>query len=65
MPENEDTILDNALAPKKVTGDEGSAEQHPIPDQIAADKYKSAKSASGRGGLRGISFVKIIPPGNG
>jgi hypothetical protein len=29
MPENEDTILDNALAPKKVTGDEGSVRTAP------------------------------------
>jgi hypothetical protein len=61
MPENEDTILDNALAPKKVTGDEGSAEQHPISDQIAADKYQLAKRAAKRG--LGIRMVRLIPPG--
>jgi hypothetical protein len=62
MAESEDTILDNAMAPKKVTGDEGSVEQHSIPDQIAADRYKLAKQASRRG--IGLKMTKLIPPGS-
>lgn len=36
---NASTIATNATLPKKAEGDEGSVEQHSIPDQIAADKH--------------------------
>ena len=40
VAENLDTqIRDNAAGPKKATGDSGSVEQHPLNDQIAADRY--------------------------
>ena len=60
--ETEDQILENALAPKRASTDTSSMEQHPIADQIAADRYKRSKSAA-RSGL-GLRFVKLIPPGN-
>lgn len=63
MAENADTINDNAQAPRRVTGDSGSVEQHSIPDQIAADKYAASKRASSRG-MGGIRFTKLIPPGH-
>ena len=59
----EDAIERNAKGPKKVTGDSGSTEQHPLPDQIAADKYvrsKQATSSSGTG--LGLRYTKLIPP---
>lgn len=59
--ETEDTILENALAPKRASGDSGSMEQHSIEDQIAADRYKRAKQTATRG--LGLRFVKLIPPG--
>lgn len=47
MPEiSAETIAENAAAPKRVQGDQGSAEQHSIPDQIAADKYNRAGNTS-------------------
>lgn len=33
------TIAENAAAPKRMSGDQGAAEQHSIPDQIAAADY--------------------------
>lgn len=58
----EDRILENALAPKSASGDTGSVSQHPIPDQIAADKYATAKRNQRRRGFP-VKLVKIIPPG--
>jgi hypothetical protein len=40
----ETTILDNAQGPAKATGDSGSMEQHPLPDQIASDRYPNFAS---------------------
>jgi len=35
----EDTILENAQGPAEARGDAVSVKQHPLPDQIEADKY--------------------------
>ena len=48
--------------PKKASGDSGSVEQHPLADQIAADKYLESKKASRVKGL-GIKLAKINPGG--
>lgn len=61
-PTNEEKILENALAPKRVTGDTGSAEQHPIADQIAAAQYAAAQTNARRRGFP-IKICKIVPPG--
>jgi hypothetical protein len=37
-------------------------EQHPLPDQIAADRYLESKKAARRKGL-GIGMKKLVPPG--
>lgn len=58
-----DAIANNATGPMKITGDEGSVQQHPLPDQIAADRYLRARAASKNKGLGGIKFTKLIPPG--
>lgn len=60
--ELDDTIRDNAKGPAKVTGDAGSVEQHPLPDQIEADKHLAAKEAVKKK-RRGLRFNKLIPPG--
>lgn len=60
---NADRIAENAQAPKKVTGDSGSAEQHSIPDQIAADRYARSKAAGSSSPWGGIRRVKMVPPG--
>lgn len=64
MPDNDitDAIRENASGPAKASGDQGSFEQHSIPDQIAADRYLAAKAAA-RKAHRGLRFTRIIPPG--
>jgi hypothetical protein len=59
---NEDKILENALAPKRASGDAGSMEQHSIPDQIAADEYAAAKRAA-KAKKTGVRYFQLIPPG--
>ena len=60
-PELKDAILENALGPKKVTGDAGSVEQHSLQDQIAAERFLASKKAT-RQGL-GLRLVKLQPDG--
>lgn len=55
-------IKQNAEGPVKAAGDSGSVEQHPLPDQIMADKYLASKQASRQSGL-GIKLIKLSPPG--
>jgi len=57
-----DAILENAQGLKKAQGDSGSAEQHSLQDQIAADRYLASKAAAAKTGL-GIKLLKISPPG--
>lgn len=56
------TIRESAKSPAKASGDSGSMEQHPLPDQIAADRYLASKAAARRKGL-GIGLKKLVPPG--
>jgi hypothetical protein len=56
-------ISENAAGPRKAAGDSHSMEQHPLPDQIAADKYLESKKASRAKGL-GIKLVKLAPGGS-
>jgi len=58
----EDSIRESAGGPAEAHGDSGGVKQHPLPDQIAADKYLASKKAMGKKGL-GLTRVKIIPPG--
>ena len=63
MAEELDTsIQQNAAGPRKASGDSGSVEQHPLADQIAADKYLESKKASRAKGL-GIKLAKVSPGG--
>ena len=64
MAENdlETAIAENATGPKQARGDQGSVEQHPLKDQIEADKYLAAKRAAQAKGL-GIKLAKIDPGG--
>jgi len=55
-------IQENAVGPRKASGDSGSIEQHSLADQIAADKYLASKQASRSAGLR-IKLAKISPGG--
>jgi hypothetical protein len=58
----DDTIRQNAQGPAKVAGDAGSVEQHPLPDQIEADRFLRARQGAERKN-RGLRFTKLIPPG--
>jgi len=57
-----DAIRNNAQGPARVSSDAGSVEQHSLQDQIAADRYLSAKDAAKKKN-RGLIFNKFIPPG--
>lgn len=56
------TIRQNAIGPKRAKADAVEAEQHSLPDQIAADRYLQSKQAARGKGL-GIATKKLVPPG--
>jgi len=58
----DNAIKTNAEGPAKASGDSGSVEQHPLPDQIAADKHLASKQAASGKGL-GIRRIKLSPSG--
>ena len=58
-----DAISDNAAGPKRVAGDSGTVEQHPIPDQLAAEYFRASKAAMSKRS-RGIRVSKVRPPGS-
>lgn len=55
-------IETNAAAPRVAEQDQTRAEQHPLPDQIEADRYLAAKNATRKSGL-GILLGRFKPPG--
>ena len=57
-----DTIQESAQCPAEVSGDSGSMKQHPLKDQIEADRYLESKQAARSLGL-GIRVSKLVPPG--
>lgn len=58
----EDALRENAKAPKRAKGDAGEVEQHPLKDQIEADRYLASKQAMKRKG-KGLRISKLVPPG--
>jgi len=60
--ELEDVIRTNAAGPAEAHGDSGGVKQHPLPDQIAADKYLAGKRAAANP-AKGFTRLKIVPPG--
>ena len=63
VAENLDNQLrENAAGPRRASGDSGSIEQHPLADQIAADRYLASKQAARSKGL-GIRLAKLVSPG--
>lgn len=58
----EQTIRDNAAGPAKASNETGSVEQHPLRDQIEADRYLASKSAVANP-KRAIRLTKLVPPG--
>ena len=61
MAELIDTIETNAAKPKRVQADGQSVEQHPLSDQIEADRYVNQAAARAKG--LGIKIAKIMPGG--
>ncbi len=64
MTDLTDTIAENAAGPRKMEADGMVAEQHSLPDQIAADKYAKGQAAAASGGI-GVRFLRIKAPGAG
>ena len=62
-PHLDQAIRDNASQPAKASVDGQSVEQHPLKDQIEADRYLASKDAARKPGL-GIKFAKVVPPGS-
>lgn len=63
MPEELDqAIRDNAGGPRRAQGDSGSVEQHPLQDQIAADRYLASKQAAASP-AKALRFTRLVPPG--
>ena len=60
--ETQDAIKQNAQGPAEVTGDSGSMKQHPLRDQVEADRYLSSRDATRRRN-RGLNIAKLSPPG--
>ena len=60
--ELDQAIRDNASGPAEVHGDAGSVKQHPIAEQIEADRYLQSKQATRRKGFA-IRLKKLVPPG--
>ncbi|MCY2927884.1 MAG: hypothetical protein NTV86_00025 [Planctomycetota bacterium] len=57
-----DTIRQNAQGPASAEIDGVRMHQHPLPDQIAADRHLGNKAA-GRNPARTLMRARIVPPG--
>jgi len=62
MADLQQTISNNATKPQTVSVDGMTATQHPLPDQIAADRYLQGAEAR-RKKWKGLLFQKIAFPG--
>ena len=60
--ELQQSIEQNAAAPKRVRGDSGEVEQHSLKDQIEADRYLASKKATQGKGM-GIRISKMKASG--
>ncbi|MCC7406907.1 MAG: hypothetical protein IT442_02470 [Phycisphaeraceae bacterium] len=60
--ESDTTIAQNAASPRRAKTDGVEVEQHPLPDQIAADRYLQSKKAARTKGL-GVPLKKLSPSG--
>jgi hypothetical protein len=60
--ELDDAIRTSAEGPEEAMVDGVRMKQHPLPDQIAADRYLASKKAARSKGL-GIRLTKVVPPG--
>jgi hypothetical protein len=58
----DETIQENAQGPAEVSGDAGTVRQHPLRDQIDADRYLNSKKAARAKGS-GLRRTQFVPPG--
>ena len=58
-----DAIKENALNPKVMESDEARIEEHPLQDQIDADRYLKGEEAVDASKSRGLRFLKFKAPG--
>ena len=58
----EKTIIENAVAPKKVKGDSGEVEQHSLSELIEVEKFLASKRAVKVKGF-GVVVKKMINGG--
>ncbi len=61
-PNDADALREAARQPAKASVDGQSVEQHPLKDQIEADRYLASKKAAKAKGL-GIRISQAVPPG--
>ncbi|MEP0848348.1 MAG: hypothetical protein HRF50_16185 [Phycisphaerae bacterium] len=62
MPEEiENAIRQAAQQPAEASIDGQTVKQHPLPDQIEADRYLASKEAAKKG--IGVRMTKVAPPG--
>jgi len=62
MPDElKDAIERNAQGPKSAKGDVGQVEQHPLKDQIEADRYLATRQAKSKP-YKALRFAKLSPP---
>lgn len=57
-----EAIETNATGPAEASGDVGSVKQHPLRDQIEADRYLRSQAAASSG-KRGLVITRLSPPG--
>jgi hypothetical protein len=60
----ENAIRQSEQGPESAEADGVKVKQHPLPDQIAADKYLAGKDAVSRNPAKGFARVRIVPPGS-
>jgi hypothetical protein len=56
------TIAQNAQGPESAEADGVRVRQHPLSDQVAADKHLGNKAA-GKNPAKALTRMKIVPPG--
>ena len=56
-------IEDSAKGPKRTVVDGTVVEEHPLKEQIEADRYLDGKSAVDASATRGLRFSRMSPPG--
>lgn len=57
-----DALVESVAGPAEASDDAGRMKQHPIPDQIAADKHLANRAGASSRALP-IRFGRIRPPG--